>query len=84
MIFAVRKCALDVAVKGSHDADPGEHRRGAVAFGDQDQGFYCGLRRTAEPQHADGKPDCRSDPSHESAGPAFVCGSPGYVSSWHV
>jgi hypothetical protein len=30
---------LDVAVQGPLDADPSEHRRAAVAFGDQDQDF---------------------------------------------
>jgi hypothetical protein len=29
----------DVTVQGAHDADPREHRRAAVAFGDQDQDF---------------------------------------------
>jgi hypothetical protein len=30
---------LDVSVKRPHNADAREHRRAAVAFGDQDQGF---------------------------------------------
>jgi hypothetical protein len=35
---------LNVAtVQGSHNANPREHRRAAVAFGDQDQRFDCGL-----------------------------------------
>jgi hypothetical protein len=49
MVFARRiEYPLDVTVQGSHDPDAREHRRGAVAFGDEDQGFhrvlpFCGL-----------------------------------------
>jgi hypothetical protein len=32
-----------VPVQRPHDADPREHRRAAVAFGDEDQGFHRGL-----------------------------------------
>ena len=40
MVLAIRiEGALNVPVQGSDDADACEHRRGAVAFGDQDQDF---------------------------------------------
>jgi hypothetical protein len=43
-VFAIGiEHALDVAVQRSHDANVREHRWAAVAFGDQDQGFYRGL-----------------------------------------
>jgi hypothetical protein len=32
-----------LTVERSHDANPRKHRRSAVAFGDQDQGFNGGL-----------------------------------------
>jgi hypothetical protein len=34
--------ALDVTVYGSHDADPGEHRR-SVMFCNQQERLHCGL-----------------------------------------
>jgi hypothetical protein len=37
------KHPLDVTVQGSRDADAREHRRAAVAFGDEDQSFHCVL-----------------------------------------
>jgi hypothetical protein len=35
--------ALEVSVQRTHHADALKHGRPAVAFGDQDQGFYRGL-----------------------------------------